>query len=124
MGAMTMNMAPISGPIYDTGQGQAPVILDSSPNTGMTMARFATSMEAAMVEIKVVNDRPKESERSKEKEKRVKPVADSTKDSRIDERDPERRPEEIKLKMHAHKPEEIAEDLFDPIPGGTLDFKA
>ena len=124
MGTMQMNMAPITGPIYDTGQGQAPAIHDTSPNTGMTMARFVASMDAAMVEIKVQHDKPKESERAKEKEKRVKPVVTSDKDNKIDERDPERRPEEIKQKMHAHKPEEIAEDLFDPIPGGTLDFKA
>ena len=38
MGTMQMNMAPITGPIYDTGQGQAPAIHDTSPNTGMTMA--------------------------------------------------------------------------------------
>ena len=124
MGAMQMNMAPITGPIYDTGQGQAPVVLDSSPNTGMTIARFVTTMESAMVEIKSQGKETRESGRAKEKEKRVKPVVTSEKDNRIDERDPERTPEEIKRKLREHKPEEIAEDLFDPLPGGTYDFTA
>ncbi|MBO6214816.1 MAG: hypothetical protein J6N76_04685 [Lachnospiraceae bacterium] len=124
LGSMQMNMAPVTGPIYDTGQGQAPTIVDTSPNTGMTIARFVMSMDAAMVDIKTKNKEKRESERAKEKEKRVKPVVTSEKDNRIDDRDPYRNPEEIKRKLREQKPEDISEDLFDPLPGGSYDFTA
>ncbi|MCR5054732.1 MAG: hypothetical protein K6A69_07810 [Lachnospiraceae bacterium] len=97
--------------------------LESTPNSGNTMARFTLCMdEAAAQETKRLK---KEQEKLRTDARKVDRVEMSEKDSGINENDPKSNVVEMKRKpRHESTSDEVKSFFMDPYLGHSIDFSA